>query len=83
MVVRVKTTVELDAALLRRAKERAAREGSSLRSLIEQSLQRLLDEDDLAAEYVLPDRSVGGDGPDPALSDGSGWLALAYEGRGT
>jgi hypothetical protein len=42
----VKTTVEINESLLRRAKQRAAADGTSLRRLLEEALQRLLDERD-------------------------------------
>jgi len=52
----VKTTVELNDELLRRAKRRAATDGTTLRDVFEQALQRWLDERDSApAGYVLPD----------------------------
>ena len=38
----MKTTVELDDDLLRRSKERALREGTSLKALIEEGLRQLL-----------------------------------------
>ncbi len=38
----MKTTVELDDELLRRSKQRALEEGSSLKSLIEEGLRQLL-----------------------------------------
>lgn len=38
----IKTTVELDDELLRRSKERALQEGTSLKALIEEGLRHLL-----------------------------------------
>lgn len=83
-MVRVKTTVDLDDALVRRAKARAAVEGSSLRSVVEQALRQLLEQEEAGGRprYVLPDRSVDGDGPSPDHADPAGWREAGYGGRG-
>lgn len=81
----MKTTVELDERLVRRAKERAAQERSSLRSLIEEALVRLLEERERRPSgYALPDRSVGAGGmaPEYEAVGWSGVLAATYSGRG-
>jgi len=62
----VKTTVEIDDELLRKAKVRAAETGMTLRALIERALRRELEQmEGGAGEYVLRDASVGGDGINP------------------
>lgn len=59
----MKTTVEISEQLLKRAKQRAAADGTTLRSIFEEALQRLLDErEQVSTGYVLPDVSVGGRG---------------------
>jgi hypothetical protein len=61
----VKTTVEIQDALLERAKRHARRSGRPLRAVIEEGLRRVLSERPAAAAYALPDASVG----DPAAAD--------------
>lgn len=57
----MKTTVEIDDELFRQAKVRAAQEGTSLRSVVEEALRALLAERERPSHgYRLPDRSVGG-----------------------
>ena len=81
----MKTTIEISDALLPRARALAARDGETLRSLVEQGLQKVLTERSRRApRYRLVDASVDGDGPDPAFA-GAAWERLrdaAYEGRG-
>lgn len=45
----VKTTLEINDALLARAKRHAVEHGSTLRALVEESLRRTLDESDRSA----------------------------------
>ncbi len=81
----MKTTIELSSDLLSRAKQRAAMEHSSLRSLVEEALGRLLDDREARDPgYQLPERSVGGNGLRPDLAAG-GWDGVrdaVYQGRG-
>ncbi len=57
----MKTTVEIDDELLRRAKIRAAEQGSTLRSVLEDALRRLLNEHhERSSGYRMADRSVHG-----------------------
>jgi hypothetical protein len=85
MGTHMKTTVEIASPLLAQAKRVAARDGTTLRALIEEGLRRVLDEQRSApSRFVLQDGSVGGEGMDPAIEAG-GWpalRALIYEGRG-
>jgi hypothetical protein len=55
----MKSTFEINDALLKRAKIHARRAGKPLRALIEEGLRRVLDESAPTARYELPDRSVG------------------------
>lgn len=78
----MKTTVEIDDELFRRAKVRAAQEGTSLRSVFEEALSALLAERGRPDDgYRMPDRSVGGSGlrPEFAHRGWGGLLDLAYD----
>jgi hypothetical protein len=55
----MKTTVEIQGALLERAKRHARKVGKPLRALIEEGLRRVLADEARPARYRLPDRSVG------------------------
>ncbi|MBK9072286.1 MAG: DUF2191 domain-containing protein [Myxococcales bacterium] len=83
MVRRMKTTVELSPALLRRAKAEAAKRNTTLRELIEAGLAK-----ELAARaskptaFVLRDCSVGGDGLTAEAQSWSDVRDLLYAGRG-
>ncbi len=85
MGTHMKTTVEIASPLLAQAKRVAARDGTTLRALIEEGLRRVLEEQrSMPPRFVLRDGSVGGDGMDPEIEAG-GWpamRALIYEGRG-
>jgi len=61
----MKTTVDLPDALLQAAKDRARRDGTTLRALLTDGLRRALDEHDAEA---------GSYRYEPVLSDGSGEL---------
>lgn len=81
----MKTTVEIADVLLERAKTLAAKEGTTLRALIEEGLETVMKRRRGEKPFVLPDCSVGGAGVEPDLSAG-GWAAIrdaAYEGRGS
>lgn len=84
MVTHVKTTVEVTDELLERAKEAARREGTTLRSLIEEGLRRVMDERQWPSRFELHDASVDGEGLAPEFRDGS-WERIrqvSYGGRG-
>jgi len=55
----MKSTFDINDALLARAKRHARKAGKPLRALIEEGLRRVLDESASPATYVLPDRAVG------------------------
>jgi hypothetical protein len=77
---RMKTTVDIQDQLLRRAKAEAKRGGTTLRALIEEGLRLVLEEP--AEHYELPDRSVGVPGADNPLQRMS-WQDLRREIYGT
>lgn len=80
----MKTTVEISDPLLARARRAAAREGTTVRALIERGLRRVLEERPPRRRFTLRDASVGGHG----LRDNARGLSwdqirdLAYKGRG-
>jgi len=81
----MKTTIEIQSELLRKAKEAARKEGTTLRSLVEEGLRRVL------AERTAPKRkrrfrmvTFRGDGLQPGI-DFSNWeqiRSIIYEGHG-
>ena len=80
----MKTTVEISDPLLREARKLAAREGVTLRTLVERGLQRIIAERKERAPFKLRRASFKGKGLRPELRD-AGWDRLRdviYEGRG-
>ena len=78
----MKTTVEIADQLPEQAQAEARRRGTTLRSLIEEGLRRVIAEPTVTA-YVLPNCSVSGDGPTD-LWVSSTWgdkLEMIYQGR--
>ena len=68
MVAHMKTTIELPDSLLNDAKRLAAREGTTLRELIETALRSLLKErKEKKKPFKLKDGSVTGNGLAPGL----------------
>lgn len=85
MVTHMKTTVEISDPILHEAKETAHREGSTLRSLVEEGLRLALDRRQKGERFQLRDGSVDGRGLQPGMA-GASWeeiLQSAYEGRGS
>jgi hypothetical protein len=66
-----RTTVRLPDDLLRRAKRKAAQDGSSLTALIKEGLRRMLDEKSARVKRVMPpvSRERGGLMPGISLDD--------------
>jgi hypothetical protein len=58
----MKTTVDIQTALLERARRHARKVGKPLRAIIEEGLRRVLDAEHEPAPYRLPDRSTGESG---------------------
>lgn len=80
----MKTTIELSDDLARKAKDFAARKGTTLRAVIEQGIRIVLREDVSAETFRLRDASVGGRGLQEEFRDAD-WKSIreaAYEERG-
>jgi hypothetical protein len=71
----MKTTIELSDALLVAAKKRAAKQGTTLRALVEQGLSRVLRDSAGSAGFKLRDASVEGKGLTPGAR-GMAWSEL-------
>ncbi len=81
----MKTTVDIADQLFEGARRLAAREGRTMRALIEEGLRTVLASRRVAPKgFVLRDVSFGGDGlsPDVSLGDWSQVRSLIYEDRG-
>ena len=84
LVSRMKTTVEISDSLMREAREAAAREGRTLRSLLEEGLREVLAKRKRRGRLRLRDGSFKGKGLQPGV-DLSNWeqiRSLINEGRG-
>ncbi len=82
MGTHMKTTIEISDALLADAKRVAARDGVTLRALVEQGLRQVLEAQRRSARpFKLRKASVKGRGLQPGV-DPSMFRDLAYEGRG-
>jgi hypothetical protein len=80
----MKTTIEISDALLREARKVAAREGVTLRALVERGLHRVIAETKQRPPFRMRDGSFKGNGLQPEVRDLS-WEQLrdmSYEGRG-
>lgn len=81
----MKTTIEVPDALLSEARKVAAREGTTVKALVEQGLRRVVAEKKRAAvSFQLRKATFRGQGLQPGVKDAS-WerlRELAYEGRG-
>lgn len=80
----MKTTVEISDSLLREVRDLAAREGVTLRTLVERGLHRVVAEAKHGAPFKLRRATYKGKGRQAELVDGS-WdrlRDLIYEGRG-
>lgn len=79
----MKTTVDLPDSLLERARKVASREGTTIRSLIEESLRRVLAEREKGTSFRLRHVTFGGNGLNPDLQ-GATWsdiLDMSYGAR--
>jgi hypothetical protein len=80
----MKTTVEISDPLLREVRELAAREGVTLRTLVERGLHRVISDTKRGAPFKLRRASFKGKGRQPELSEAS-WdriRDLVYKDRG-
>ena len=86
MVTHMKTTIDIADSVLEAAKEAAAREGTTLRALVEQGLRAVLGQRRRRSpRFQLRDASFKGSGLQPGV-DLSRWEDVAgdsYRGRGT
>lgn len=80
----MKITVELADDLASRARAHAAKEGTTLRALVERGLRHVLAADEKAGRFQLRNACVGGHGLNEAFQ-GASWhriRAAAYESGG-
>jgi hypothetical protein len=80
----MKTTIEISDALLRDVRKLAAREGVTLRTLVERGLRHVVSDTKPKARFKLRRASFRGQGLRAELRDAS-WNSirdLSYEGRG-
>jgi hypothetical protein len=80
----MKTTIEISTPLLRRARKLAARQGTTLRALVEEGLAKSIEARETAPAALPPLLVVGGKGLTPEFQEG-GWDKIRdviYEGRG-
>jgi predicted DNA-binding ribbon-helix-helix protein len=80
----MKTTVEISDSLLREVRELAAREGTTLRMLVERGLYRVISDTKRGAPFKLRRASFKGKAQQAELNEAS-WDTLrdlAYKGRG-
>lgn len=78
MVVRVKTTVDIAETVLNQAKVIAAREGITLRALIEEGLQHVIDErQQQETGFRLRDASYGSGGGVAGI-DPDDWMSIKH-----
>jgi hypothetical protein len=78
----MKTTVEINDALLEEAKRWAERERTTLRALIEEGLRRLISERRRAKGYSLRRVTFTGEGVSPDVTGWEETRRRAYDGRG-
>ncbi len=80
----MKTTIEIAEDLFARSEEVAQREGTTLRTLIEEGLRAALAQREQKASYRWPDLSVAGEGVAPEI-EVDNWNLLRdriFAGRG-
>jgi hypothetical protein len=79
----MKTTVDIPDSLLAQARKLAAREGTTLRALIEQALRQIIADRKRTGAFRLRKATFKGDGLQPEAM-GAAWdriRDMAYEGR--
>lgn len=79
----MKTSIEISDPLLKRARALAARDGRTLRDLVEAGLRLVIARDEKRASFRLRDASTGGRGLKQGLQydDWGKILEASYEGR--
>jgi len=85
MVPHMKTTIEISAPVLRAAKATAAREGTTVRALVEEGLRKVLSERRTRAPFKLRRVVFRGDGlsQEAQIAGWDGIRDMIYEGRGS
>lgn len=81
----MKTTIQIADSLLAEARSLAAQEKTTVRTLVEEGLRRVVEERKKRKPFKLRDLSVRGRGLQPEFADGS-WSKIRdaiYEGRGS
>ena len=84
MVSHMKTTIHIPDALLTKAQAVAAREKTTLKALVSEGLQKVLEERQTKKPFVLKDGSFGGGGLTPEFENAT-WAEIreaAYGDRG-
>ena len=82
MVARMKTTVDIAEPMLKEAKLIAAREGTTLRALVEEGLRHVIDERARQKTgFRLRDASYGTGGGVPGI-DPDDWMSIKHLARG-
>ena len=84
MVSNMKTTIDISDPLLEEARKLAAREGTTVKALVEQGLRRVISERKRSVAFRLRKATFKGNGLQLGV-DGTDWeriRTLAYEGRG-
>ncbi len=74
----MKTTLDIQDALLLRAKRLSKRTGQPLRAIVEEGLRHVLEPHERPKAYEMPDRSVGRRGGANPL-EGMSWQELRDE----
>jgi hypothetical protein len=80
----MKTTIDIADNLLEEARQQAAREGKTIRALVEEGLRKVLAERRRGGEFQLRRAAFKGEGLQPEVA-GASWerlRELAYGGRG-
>lgn len=81
----MKTTIDIDDALLEQARVQARQRGITLRALVEQGLRTVLIQESNEQAFKLRKATFGGQGlsPEAVSLDAAGLLELANERRGS
>ena len=84
MVKNMKTTIQIPDSLLKEVRKLANEENTTLKSLMEEGLRRIISERKRRGKFRLRKATFRGTGLQPSL-EGAGWdriRDLSYEGRG-
>jgi hypothetical protein len=83
MVIRVKTTIDIAETVLKEAKLIAAREGTTLRSLVDEGLRHVIAErEQQKSGFRLRDGSFRGGGGGAPGVDPDDWMSIKHLVRG-